>query len=378
MHNLKNYCPLPFGFVLVDSLNEYQICCRHNISDSNGNKSMTDTSLNEWFNGSYVESVRQSFIEDRQHPGCKRCWDEEKSGFTSLRQDSILEHKLLKTSVDAPKVRAAEIQMGNTCNLGCLMCSSKNSSFINAENKKLGLDTVNQKDYNFTRDKKKHILDLVNDSEVKLLSFRGGEPLYSKLIYETLNELPDDRKKNLLLHITTNATVWNDDWKTLFSKFGLVRFMFSLDATDKLYNYIRYPGNWETVKNNLLEINKEPNAKSLINCVVQNLNIMNLRDLVVFANKHNIYLQLKLATTPAYMFYTNLPKDKISIAIVRLKEILEIDLKQKNLYDVVKNLITNLEQQLDSDQPHPQWQNFVTYISKKDQHRGKNFWDYLT
>lgn len=376
MVELKNYCPLPFGHITVDTLGKFRICCRHH-HQSKDQDSVYNTTHRQWFDGRYINEVRQSFLQDKQHPGCDICWTHEKNGFESYRQASIKEHKILKTSISKPSPSTVEIQMGNLCNLGCLMCNAWSSSYINSENKKLDLENLDQKDLTFTPDKKKMVLDIVKDPEVKILNFRGGEPLYSKLIYETLDEIPDYRKQSLMLHVTTNATQWNDRWKTLFSKFRLVRFMFSVDATGDLYNYIRYPGNWEKTEKNILEIIQQPNVKSLISCVVQNLNIMNLNSLFEFANSNQIYLNLDPTVLPEYIHFTNLPSDKISIAISRLDKILEIKLHQKNLYPIVEKLKNMLENQLRSGKPHPEWQNFIDYISKKDQNRGKNVWDYL-
>ena len=376
MVELKNYCPLPFGHITVDTLGNYRICCRHQ-HQSIEQESIYNMTHQQWFDGKYINDVRQSFLQDKQHPGCSICWKHENNGFESYRQASITEHKILKTNVTRPTPSTVEIQMGNLCNLGCLMCNAWSSSYINSENKKIDLESLDQKNLTFTADKKQMVLDIVKDPEVKILNFRGGEPLYSKLIYETLDEIPDQRKQSLMLHVTTNATQWNSRWQQLFSKFRLVRFMFSVDATGELYNYIRYPGDWNTTQKNILEIITQPNVKPLISCVVQNLNIMNLKSLFEFANRNHIHLNLDPTVLPEYIHFTNLPSDNIAIAIKRLDDILAMKLHQKNLHQTVERLKIMLEQQLESNQQHPEWQNFLDYINKKDQHRGKNVWDHL-
>ena len=153
--------------------------------------------------------------------------------------------------------------------------------------------------------------------------------------------------------------------------------MFSVDAVDNLYNYIRYPGNWEQTKNNILKILEMPNAKFLINCVVQNLNIMNLEGIIEFANKHKIFLNLNPTYDPAYMNFTNLSHEKLKIAHERLSKIQKLTLTQTGIYKEVEQFKQSIAKALVLNFDDALWQQFVDFITLKDQHRGKNVWDHL-
>ena len=377
MTQSNNFCPLPFAHTAISPTGDFLVCCYHSPPTEH-KKNISDHDLNDWWHGDYINQVRAAFRNNQKHPGCQSCWLQESRDVDSYRTQILKEYQILKANSNSTEIQTIEIQMGNVCNLGCLMCSPSWSSYINSENKKIKqLDTVISSDHLFDENKVQKTLQLINDLDIKIINVRGGETLYSKAIYRFLDAIDDHKKRKLVVHLSTNATMWNEKWKKLFLKFRLVRFMISVDATGDLYNYLRYPGDWNQTKKNILEITKMPNAKFLINCVVQNLNIMNLGGIIEFANHHSIHLTLELIQNPSYMEITNLPQEKLKVAIDRLSAIQELELKQKNILNQIEQFKQILSQSIKSERDQNLWEEFLGFINKKDQHRGKNFWDYL-
>jgi molybdenum cofactor biosynthesis enzyme MoaA len=178
----------------------------------------------------------------------------------------------------------------------------------------------------------------------------------------------------MVLHITTNATVWNQRWQNALKKFKLIRFMFSIDASDELYEYIRFPGHWNLVESNVQQMMSLSNVKGLVNCVVQNLNISYLEGLIRWCQDHNLWMTLDILQKPDYLHYTNLTDPQKDIALSNLQNVLKIH-PEKNVLDAIKNCIKELEKsRFDQDN----WNQFVDKISLRDQLRGNDYRRFIT
>jgi sulfatase maturation enzyme AslB (radical SAM superfamily) len=336
---------------------------------------LNDGDFISWQQHSYCQEVKQDFIDRKQHPGCATCWNAEANNLSSLRQRILKEYKILGAKEYEEKLSNIEICVGNLCNLTCLMCDESASSAILSENIKLKINTATQKDFKWSED---NFVSLYKNLKLKprVINLRGGEPLYNKKIFTILESFNSDDIKNTVLHITTNGTVWNDEWARIFSKFKLVRVMFSVDAVGDLFNYIRYPGNFNTVEQNIKNIIKQPNIKSLIHATVQNLNVLYLEELIQWANFLGIYLEFDYVTTPDYLTFTNLPKHLKIKAIDNLSNLL-IAQPNKHLENTISNCVTVLQQSIDAED-NVLWNKFIKNIGVRDELRGNSYKKYLS
>jgi molybdenum cofactor biosynthesis enzyme MoaA len=368
---MKNYCPLPFSHTYIGTNGSLSICCLHNVPQES-KLNIKNTLLNDWLSSDYLKSVQESFKNDEKHFGCQTCWLSEKEGVQSLRNKAINEYRLLGGKQFEQKLIGIELQLGNLCNLGCLMCSPVESSYILSENIKLGLDNLNKKDFKWNTT---HINELktIFDQDIRLLNVRGGEPLLNKQLLDFCKWIPKEKANKMILQITTNATVWNTEWEKIISKFRLVRFMFSIDATDKLYEYIRFPAKWKNTKNNIIKMMSYINVRPMINCVVQNLNVANMQPLLEFAIEHNLHIELTpVYGTKEFLRAENLPDDLKFKAVNNLKKLQQEmpNYIQNQLIQYI-NLLENKE--FDSDK----WKQFLHFISLKDQNRKTDYTQFL-
>lgn len=370
---MSNYCALPFGHTTIGTTGNYQICCSH-LTPPEHTININHNDYQTWNLSQYVAEVRESFKNDQQHPGCQHCWDLEKLGQSSLRTRSLKDYQILKVDKPVPLATPVniEIQLGNLCNLSCLMCHETASSAILAENQKLGIAKYKQKDFNWSSTAFNNLKDLLN-TQPKLVNIRGGEPLYNKDLLRIIEELPAESCKKTVLHITTNATNWSKRWEQVLSKFLLVRFMISVDAVDELYEYIRYPGVWKDVDANVQKMQEFSNFKLMVNSVVQNLNIMSLEPLLDWAKERNLYIELSQLLFPEYLVHTNLPEKEKNIAIDKLSKLLN-----KSYDPHINKFLLNCQTQLINSTADPLlWELFVNNISMRDRIRNNSYKKFL-
>jgi molybdenum cofactor biosynthesis enzyme MoaA len=364
---MNNFCALPFHHVQVETNGKFAVCCMHS-APSNQNMNINSCTVDEWRNSEYLAEIRQSFLDDKRHPGCSACWKQEDDGFISLRQRNANEYKILRVDVNERKITNVEIGLSNQCNLTCLMCDENSSSAILAENVKLGINLRSQTDFKW-HDQGYHNLQELLMQAPRLVNIRGGEPFYIKKLLELIENIPEDRARTMALHITTNATTWTTRWYEALKKFKLIRFMFSVDATGELYEYMRFPGQWETVQSNIDDICKLPNAKFLVHCVVQNLNIGSLGHLIDWCKDRALWLNFDLLDRPHYLKITNLSKQQKSKAVLHLKNIDRAVLEPHHI-QTIDNSIKLLESSY--NEPN-EWNDFVKNISARDRIRGNDY-----
>jgi molybdenum cofactor biosynthesis enzyme MoaA len=365
-----NFCALPFDHIQVRNNGDFDICCEHQ-TPSHALVNINSHDHLAWINSDYVQSVRQSFIAGEKHPGCSACWKKEDRGFDSLRLRCASEYRIFPDRPDRP-VKNVEIVLGNTCNLRCLMCNEKESSAILAENVRLGVNQIQQTELSWQQTGYDHVQKIL-DLRPYVLNIRGGEPFYNKKLLEIIEDIPTSQAQNMVLHICTNATVWNQQWQQLLKKFRLVRFMFSVDAVGKLYEYIRYPASWSIVETNIKSMMAMENAKSLVHCVGQNLNISYLKSLIEWCEKYTLYLDIEALNSPGYMRLTNLPDSQKNIAVVHLNDLLNAELAP-HLETFVRSSLNALEQSVFDP---ALWQTFKTNISMRDNLRGNSFRNFI-
>ena len=374
---MNNFCPLPFGHMAISTKGDFGICCQHYPpEDQLININQHDYKV--WTESSYVKEVQDSFKQGTKHSGCTHCWKQETAGQQSLRQRVLKEYKILKITepvvIESPV--SVEIQLGNLCNLKCLMCFEKDSSAILQENQQLGISLSKQQDYHWSDNAFDNLNSLLS-TKPKVINIRGGEPFYNKNLLKLITDLSDRGMcSNTMLHVTTNATVINDQWLRVLEKFKLVRLMVSVDATDELYEYMRFPAQWNSVAKNIKTLQEYKNFNVMLNAVVQNLNIGKIGSLIDWAKKQNLYLYLATLIDQKHLAITNLPPELKQQAIDHLEGILSNDCP-KNLVPLLKTCHQQLTQALAAGFDENAWSEFQINIGMRDQIRKNSYRDFL-
>jgi molybdenum cofactor biosynthesis enzyme MoaA len=366
----KNYCDLPFNHTVVNTQGNFMPCCHHYIPKS-ATVNIESGTYEQWVNGDYMRQVQQAFELDQRHPGCTTCWQLEDRGFASPRTRSQKEYKILKAQDFTNNLTNIEIQLGNLCNLKCLMCDETGSSQILAENQKLKIAINDQREFNWSDQACASLRELILSKRPKVLTLRGGEPLYNPKLLELIQNLPVELCRNMMLIMVTNATVWSDVWADVLSKFRLVKFVLSIDAIGELYEYIRFPAAWHTVENNVDQIMHMPRTQHSINAVVQNLNINRLGELIHWSMEKKIYLHLNDIIKPDYLQVINLPEHLRQQSLNHLSELLAESLPG-HLNQYVSTLHHRIKSHSPESHDHELWKEFQHNIGMRDALRGNS------
>jgi MoaA/NifB/PqqE/SkfB family radical SAM enzyme len=242
-------CYHPWVGLDISPQGEFRPCCKYQNSIADN--------LNTYINSNELSQLKDQFLLGLQPLGCKRCWDDELARLPSKRQlDWEYIFKKSKPATDSFKILS--LAFGNSCNLACRTCDSSASSGWIVESKKLQLPIFKHQrfyqDQEFINSIKQKCNDVVH------VEFPGGEPFIAGLTehLEFLDYLITQDPKNTSLHYMTNATVFpNEQFWIRWEQFKKVDIQLSIDGTNQQFEYIRYPGVWSEVIENIKKYNKQ-------------------------------------------------------------------------------------------------------------------------
>jgi sulfatase maturation enzyme AslB (radical SAM superfamily) len=286
-------CSLPFNSVSIDPSGKLRQCC--NSDAGVFSESVQTINTNGLINNKSIQKLRSSLLQGTKEPMCGRCWKMEDIGNKSFRQIANEDHdhglasiepNSFKEIVDYLDIRYLDITLGNKCNLACRMCHPGSSSLIAKQYIDLGYQLYAPPVLEFDRDGKDKILQLITNA-VNLTSIYllGGEPLINEFhdeIIELLIKL--NRAKNITLHYSTNLHTDVEKHLERWSNFKLVEISVSIDGSEEIYEYIRWPGSWKKVYGNLKKVYDIAQYDNRIvpgvAITAQNLNVGNIPSLM--------------------------------------------------------------------------------------------------
>lgn len=243
-----HFCYYPWVNIDINEQRNYRPCCKYNNLIANN--------LRDYQNSPELAQLKQDFLDGKKPEGCVRCWRDEDAGVESNRQ-RYWKTTLEETVPDLDKLKSLSMPFGNICNLTCRTCKSYSSSKWLNEDKKLKKHFPEHKVWphnkyyqtsNFLEEAKSLSKHLV------LLEIPGGEPFLTGLDVqlEYLDFLIEHNAHNITLHYTTNVTLFPQPelWER-WSKFKKVDIQLSIDGIGSVFEYTRYPGNWDEVYINI-------------------------------------------------------------------------------------------------------------------------------
>ena len=353
-------CVLPWIHVEVLPEGNAKVCCvaHEAIREKGRSMSVAESSLDEIRNSPYMQSVRKALADGRRIPVCTHCWDQEKRGERSLREqwndqysDSTAALRTgLASGVDPAEplpLEYLQISVGNQCNLACRMCTASYSSRIEADpvharwaprtNREVsvwsgatggvagpslvkapprrpgwvaGTAWFEQPEF-----VEKDMMGA--GSTLKVLYVTGGEPF----MVPAFDRILDDYVARGLaqnMTISLNSNLFHNERRIARAMESLLRFKHchlapSIDGYGEVYEYVRYPAKWAIVERNIRYIaglRGHSNLSFVLTTVAQAYNCFNLVDLFQFADE--LYLdcnphviegpgQLRLEVLPAHL-----------------------------------------------------------------------------
>ena len=310
---VDSFCVMPFVHAFVTP-NAIGPCCAYT-------KNPQLNSAKTYWKSEQLKNIQQNMLNNIRDGGCEICWKKEDRGFSSLRQHSNQIYKEhinnIKNKLEVKNPFYLDLRLGNLCNLKCRMCLSIWSSQIAEEilsnPNEDWLDTPTQKIIEINEDAWKLLEDWIPD--VKRVFMTGGEPTIIKRNLDYINKIIETGyAKNIELIFTTNATNVNRKFLELKDHFKSMHFSVSIDAVGDIANYIRFPSNWKTIKQNL-ELIGQNNVGVAINTTIQWLNMTRLNEMFEFIEEYvaskpkqfaGVWFQL--VTHPNYLDPIHAPK----------------------------------------------------------------------
>ena len=281
---VNSFCVMPFVHTFVTP-NAIGPCCAYT------NNPKLNSAKTYW-TSEQLKNIQQNMLNNVRDKGCEICWKKEDRGFSSLRQHSneiYKEHiNNIKNKSEVKNPFYLDLRLGNLCNLKCRMCISEWSSQIAEEilsnpNEDWN-DTPTQKIIEINEDTWKLLEDWIPN--VKRVFMTGGEPTIIKRNLDYINKIIETGyAKNIELIFTTNATNINKKFLELKDHFKNIHFSVSIDAVNDVANYIRFPSNWKTIKQNLKLIGQN-NVGVAINTTIQWLNMTRLNEMFKFIEEY--------------------------------------------------------------------------------------------
>ena len=360
------YCVAPFRQAYIDSTG-VSSCCRH---------PRQSTTLEQWENNTFLKKIQQQTLLGQWPTECNSCKQEEKLYNTSLRIQSNADYDQSYTDT---QIDFIDYRSENICNFRCRSCEPGFSHLIAKElqdNPKIlsKFFPIAQKKY-VTVDDVNYKWILENLAQIRRLMFTGGEPTLMPKVKLILQQVLENRHKDLSIMITTNGSFQDDFWYDLTEKLPNMHWTISIDAIGAAAGIIRDGSDWLQIEHNARWLAKN-SGSFMINSVISNLSLFQLWPLLDFAKdlkqqsngKNGCDHRFHVMSGDHHLAVHNLDDHLKTQAIEYLTQC------QQQLWDShTQTMMQNLKQQIvNSEFNESQWQQSQTYNLELDRLRGQD------
>lgn len=329
MIDKNTFCRLPWEGLSITTQDGYRPCCHIK----------PEISFDSYKNSKTIAIIKQEFSEGKKPKACSSCWNDESAGILSIRQTSS---RVIENTTFDETIKLLSLSFGNTCNLACMTCNSYSSSKWGAESSAVKSEFPELKIFphnKFYQDE--DFLDRIVElgRNAVYIEFMGGEPFLTgqKEHLYVLSELAKHNPKQKRLHYITNTTVWpsNQYWD-IWNQFGGIDIHLSIDGFGKIFEYMRWPADWNLCYNNIVEYKKKAkeleNVNVYVSYTVSALNVYHSPETLDWFEQMDLQcFNPLIVDNPSKLDIRNLPldvKDKIA-------EKLQKNAKCANIVDVL-------------------------------------------
>ena len=253
-----NFCMLPWMHLHAFPDGRAYPCCFALDKLHVGN--VNEQSMEEVFNGPKMKQMRLNMLSNKKSRECVKCYDQEQSGFFSLRLSSNKHfgHNIGMTENTKPDgtadfvIKYWDIRFSNLCNMACRSCGTWFSSNWYEDHKKLTGAPPNHAKIMKAGRSGNDIWDqlLEQFDHVEQFYFAGGEPIIMEEHLRILKEL--DRRKMYHVRLIYNTNFSKSHFKgtdifELWNKFDSVAIGASLDAEGSRAELMRKGTVWDDI-----------------------------------------------------------------------------------------------------------------------------------
>lgn len=276
----KSICAMPWFHTMVDTKGDVRPCCLYSdtVKKEDGTPyNFGKDDINEAFTSEYYDDVRKKMLSGEEVSGCKECYRIEQYGGKSNRI-SANEYWPHVFETD-PKITYLDIRTGNLCNLSCKSCTPLYSSTLLDE---IESDPELQPYFEgpYSKDTSWYKTTMFDQNIESLIDnvdryyFTGGEPTINERTLQLLEQLIASGKTDATLAFNTNLTNINAKFYSLIQQFKKIDLFISIDGTEKIQEYLRYPSKWSAIDSNLRKLlGSNINLNMVVTPVIQLTNI---------------------------------------------------------------------------------------------------------
>lgn len=260
--NTNWLCSLPWTGFSNDPDGKVRPCCiyKGHITDENNNPYYVQTtSVKDIFSSKYMSTLRHEFRQGIKPAACETCITDEANGVFSKRQTYNKPSTTYDFNLEPEFPVEYQMILSNACNLKCRSCTPSHSSTWQAEHKILFGHTGYSMPHSQPGSRQSVLWETRKDwmQSVERLEIVGGEPFYIRQWQELWNELiQQGNSNNISIDMSTNCTIYGGEiLKEIIPKFSRIGLGISIDGIGDVFDYLRHPGKWNEVKENILKYN---------------------------------------------------------------------------------------------------------------------------
>ena len=392
----ETFCMLPWMHMHAFPDGRAYPCCLadywHPVGDLRKN------TMAEVWNQDKYKTMRKNMLEDKPCVECTKCYEQEKMGFFSMRNDSNRNYghhikEVEKTHEDGTnpefKIRYWDVRFSNLCNFSCRSCGPIFSSNWYNDHVKLykrvpdvlGRDMA-RVEYTTGNEDDMIAQMMPHVPHLEQVYFAGGEPLIMKEHYFLLDKLEELDKTDVRIQYNTNFSELRYKDKHVFDywkKFKNISVGASLDASGARAELMRKGTDWaQAVDNRRRMMTETPHVDFYISATVSAMNILHVLDF------HREWVELGLIQ--AQDFNVNICQSpewyRCDIFPDKFKQEVIIPAYERHIawlepQDKLKRATNGFQSALNfltANSATEHWPRFVEEINKLDAVRDENFW----
>ena len=390
------FCMLPWMHMHAFPDGRAYPCCLadywHPVGDLRKN------TMAEVWNQDAYKTMRKNMLEEKSCKECTKCYEQERHGAFSMRNDSNRNYgHLIKETNDTHadgkhpdfRIRYWDVRFSNLCNFSCRSCGPIFSSnwyndHVKLYNRKpdvLGREML-RVEYTTGNEDDMIAQMMPHVPHLEQVYFAGGEPLIMKEHYFLLEKLIEAGKTDIRLQYNTNFSELRFKDKHVFDywrHFKNVSVGASLDGMGAQAELVRRGTDWkQTVENRERMIQEVPHVDFYVSSTVSAMNVLHVLDF------HKEWTRLGLVESKDW-----------NINICQSPEWYRIDVfpeefKQRVIYPAYKEHIAWIDPQdtlrrattgyqsllslMQGNDGTKHWPRFVEEINLLDNLRNENFW----
>ncbi len=265
---MKNFCVNPFYQKSLRRRSDFPCCWLQDLDDEYSD-----------------EKLRNDFDKGIKSKYCSTCWISEAKGVPSKRiQDNkqleLHSKKSLSTlySERHSKItRSLQVATSNLCNLACKTCHVLDSTRWYAEHNHFNKDDIwkGTKEFDMTKISDQDL------SHLNSLEILGGEPFIDTNHYSLLERLIKLGKTDMSITYTTNGQQMPmPKLMKLLKEFKVVKISLSVDGTGTAFEYMRWPGKWNTTVDIMQRLKTVSNFEVSVYSSISNMNAFYFPEIV--------------------------------------------------------------------------------------------------